>query len=406
MPRFHFEAVSYSGSTEKGILESDSLQSARQQLLSKQLVPISLNPYQENAKKSIWQQITFTKKRLTQDELAFFTKQFALLIRADIPIDQALAILSEETTSSHVQDILEGVLEELRSGMPLSKAISTQPKSFDTLYQGIVAGAEQSGKLGLVLQELSLFLDKRQALRQQITNALVYPALLISISIMVVIFLMTSVVPQIARVFVSSKQQLPFLTRFVIGLSEFLTTWGWLLLLILVLSSFCAHFLIKNARIRKSFDGFCLNLPMIGHLIRSFEVARFANSMSMMIAANVPILDALQTARQTLSNVVLQFAIVDTEKRVREGTSFSRALGMTGVFPSLLIHLIRAGESSGQLAQMLKYGAQNAEVDAQQNTKMISTLLEPVMILLMGAIVLGIVLAVMEPILEMNSGIR
>jgi general secretion pathway protein F len=145
---------------------------------------------------------------------------------------------------------------------------------------------------------------------------------------------------------------------------------------------------------------------MIGHLIRSFEVARFANSMSMMIAANVPILDALQTARQTLSNVVLQFAIVDTEKRVREGTSFSRALGMTGVFPSLLIHLIRAGESSGQLAQMLKYGAQNAELDAQQKTKMISTLLEPILILLMGLIVLAIVLAVMEPILEMNAGIR
>jgi hypothetical protein len=159
-----------------------------------------------------------------------------------------LAILSEETTSSHVQDILEGVLDEIRSGMPLSKAISTQPKSFDTLYQGIVAGAEQSGKLGLVLQELSLFLDKRQALRQQITNALVYPALLISISIMVVIFLMTSVVPQIARVFASSKQQLPFLTRFIIGLSEFLTTWGWLLLLILLLTSFCAHFLIKNEK--------------------------------------------------------------------------------------------------------------------------------------------------------------
>jgi general secretion pathway protein F len=343
MPRFHFEAVSYSGSTEKGILESDSLQSARQLLLSKQLVPISLSPYLEQSKKSIWQQITFTKQRLSQDELTFFTKQFALLIRSGIPIDQALAILSEETTSSHVQDILEGVLDEIRSGMPLSKAISTQPKSFDTLYQGIVAGAEQSGKLGLVLQELSLFLDKRQALRQQITNALVYPVLLISISIMVVIFLMTSVVPQIARVFASSKQQLPFLTRFIVGLSEFLTTWGWLLLVILLLTGFCAHFLIKKERIRKSFDEFCLNLPMIGHLIRSFEVARFANSMSMMIAANVPILDALQTARQTLSNVVLQFAIVDTEKRVREGTSFSRALGMTGVFPSLLIHLIRAG---------------------------------------------------------------
>jgi general secretion pathway protein F len=175
---------------------------------------------------------------------------------------------------------------------------------------------------------------------------------------------------------------------------------------ILLLTGFCAHFLIKKERIRKSFDGFCLNLPMIGHLVRSFEVARFANSMSMMIAANVPILDALQTARQTLSNVVLQFAIVDTEKRVREGTSFSRALGMTGVFPSLLIHLIRAGESSGQLAQMLKYGAQNAELDAQQKTKMISTLLEPILILLMGLIVLAIVLAVMEPILEMNAGIR
>ena len=223
---------------------------------------------------------------------------------------------------------------------------------------------------------------------------------------MVILFLMTYVVPQIARVFQSTKQTLPFMTRFVLGFSNFLVDWGWLLLIAIVASVYLSRRALQRADIRLRFDRFILNLPVLGPLLLGFETARFANTMAMLVSANVPILAALKSGRNTLSNHVLREAIDSTEVRLREGASLSRALGSQGVFSPILIHLIRSGEASGQLGEMLKYSAENAELEAEQKTKIFTSLLEPILILLMGLLVLGIVMAVMQPILEMNSSIR
>ena len=223
---------------------------------------------------------------------------------------------------------------------------------------------------------------------------------------MVILFLMTYVVPQIARVFQSTKQTLPFMTRFILGLSNFLVDWGWLLALVIAAGIYFGRRALKQIEIRLRFDRFILNLPFLGPLLLGFETARFANTMAMLVAANVPILTALHSARSTLGNEVLKEAIDSTEARLREGSSLSRSLGSQGVFSPILIHLIRSGEASGQLAEMLKYGAENAELEAEQKTKIFTSLLEPILILFMGLMVLGIVMAVMQPILEMNSGIH
>lgn len=406
MPRYRFEALTYAGKSERGSVEGESVRAVRQTLMAKQLVPVTIELETEWGKRHFWSKWFSENKPLSRAELVLITKQVAILVRSGVQIDEALTVLADETSQPHVKAVLQSVVSELRAGLPLSKAIAGQPLSFDPLYQGVVGAAEQSGKMGQVLTQLAEFLEKRQALKNKALGALAYPAMLTGVACMIVLFLMTYVVPQIARVFQSTKQILPFSTRFILWLSEFLVNWGWLLVVIIAAAIFYGHRALANAETRLRVDRALLNLPLLGPLLLGFETARFSNTMAMLVSANIPILTALQSARSTLSNSVLRAAIDSTEVRLREGTSLARALGSQGVFSPILIHLIRSGEASGKLAEMLKYGAESAELESEQKTKIFTSLLEPILILLMGLMVLGIVMAVMQPILEMNSGVR
>lgn len=406
MPRYRFEALSYAGKSERGSVEGESVRAVRQALMAKQLVPVTIELETEWGKQRFWNKWFSENKPLSRADLAMITKQVAILVRSGVQIDEALSVLAEEASQAHVKTVLQAVVAELRAGLPLSKAIAGQPESFDSLYQGVVGAAEQSGKMGQVLTQLAEFLEKRQALKQKVMGALAYPAMLTGVAFMIVLFLMTYVVPQIARVFQSTKQALPFSTRFILGLSEFIVNWGWLVVILVAAGIFYGRRALAKEDIRLKVDRALLNAPLLGPLLLGFETARFANTMAMLVSANVPILTALHSARSTLGNSVLRAAIDSTEVRLREGTSLSRALGSQGVFSPILIHLIRSGEASGKLAEMLKYGAENAELESEQKTKIFTSLLEPLLILAMGLMVLGIVMAVMQPILEMNSGVR
>jgi general secretion pathway protein F len=406
MPRYRFEALTYAGKSERGSIEAESTRVVRQTLMAKQLVPVTIELETEWGQKPFWSKWFSQNKPLSRADLAVITKQVAILVRSGVQIDEALTVLAEETSQAHVKTVLQAVVSELRAGLPLSRAIAGQPQSFDPLYQGVVGAAEQSGKMGQVLTQLAEFLEKRQALKQKAMGALAYPIMLTGVAFMIVLFLMTYVVPQIARVFQSSKQALPFSTRFILALSDFMVNWGWLLLALIVAGFFYGRRALAKEDIRLKFDRILLNLPLLGPLLLGFETARFANTMAMLVSANVPILTALHSARSTLSNSVLRVAIDSTEIRLREGATLARALGSQGVFSPILIHLIRSGEASGKLGEMLKYGAENAELESEQKTKIFTSLLEPLLILVMGLMVLGIVMAVMQPILEMNSGVR
>ena len=406
MPRYRFEALTYAGKSERGSIEAESARIVRQTLMAKQLVPVTIELETEWGQKPFWNKWFSQNKPLSRADLAVITKQVAILVRSGVQIDEALSVLAEEASQMHIKVVLQAVISELRAGLPLSRAIAGQPQSFDPLYQGVVGAAEQSGKMGQVMTQLAEFLEKRQALKQKAMGALAYPIMLTGVSFMIVLFLMTYVVPQIARVFQSSKQVLPFSTRFILTLSDFMVNWGWLLLAVIVVGFFYARRALAKEEIRLKFDRILLNLPLLGPLLLGFETTRFANTMAMLVSANVPILTALHSARSTLSNSVLRAAIDSTEIRLREGATLARALGSQGVFSPILIHLIRSGEASGKLAEMLKYGAENAELESEQKTKIFTSLLEPLLILVMGLMVLGIVMAVMQPILEMNSGVR
>lgn len=407
MTRYSFEALTFAGKTEKGTIESDSIKQAKQQLLAKNLVPVKVDVEYSQKSQSAWQNFLNPQKSLSPKELAIITKQLALLVKSGIAIDEAVGLISDEIgLKKHIKTILENIVSELRSGLPLSKAISAHPKSFGPFYQGVVSAAEQSGKMGQVLTQLAFFLEKRQALSQKALSAMIYPMMLASVSLMVILFLMTYVVPQIVKVFESTKQTLPLITQIVMGVSTFLTNWGLVLLVSLLALLLGIRQLLRNPKRKLSFDSFCLKIPTVGNLLLAFDTAKFAGTMSMLIEANVPILIALNHAKNTLSNSVLRQAIEQTEIRLKEGSTLFKALGAQGVFSPILIYLIRSGEASGKLAEMFQYGGENAELEAEQKTTIFTNLLEPILILVMGLLVLGIVMAVMQPILEMNSGIR
>lgn len=406
MPRFRFEAITYDGQTEKGVVESDALKSAREQLLARGLVPVSVAPDDGGSGKSGMSSVLSRRRAIGGSDLAVITKQFALLVRSGLPLDEALRLLAEESPKQNTREILAEIVHELQSGVPLSRALASQPATFSTLYQSVVAAAEQSGLMAPVLTQFATFLEKRQAMKQKVVAAMVYPAMLIAVSFLVMTVLMVYVIPQVTRVFESTRQKLPLITEVVMSISAFLADWGWLLLLLLLGLIWLGRRTLQNPEMRLAFDSRCLAMPVIGPLILAYETARFANTMSMLVAANVPILSALKSARDTLKNTYLKSVVDAAEMRVREGSTLARALGAQGVFSPLFIHMIRSGEATGQLADMLRFGADNAEVDAEQTTRVFTSILEPAMILFMGVMVLIIVMAVMQPILEMNAGIR
>ena len=407
MSQFRFEAITYSGKTERGTIEGDSLRAVRQLLLNKELVPISIIDIAEHQAATKKNSIFFSQRSISAKDLSLLSKQLALLVRSGISIEDALSILSEDANiKKHTHKILESILTDIRSGLPFSQALAHYPDSFGAFYQGIVAAAEQSGQMAEVLTQLAVFLDKREALKQKALGALVYPATLVCVSMAVIIFLMTYVVPQIVRVFESTKQKLPLNTQVVMAVSNFLSQWGLILLLMGLLSTLLFKYFLRRPGFRYRFDGVSLKIPIVGTLLLEFETARFAGTMALLVGANIPILSALHHSKNTLSNSVLKQAIEQSEGRLTEGSSLAKALAHQGVFSPILVHLIRSGEASGQLAEMLRYAADNAEAEAEHKTRLFTNLLEPFLILFMGVLVLGIVMAVMQPILQMNNGIR
>lgn len=406
MPRFRFEAVTYDGHTEKGVLESDALKAARQQLLSRGLVPLTVEPDVIRVHSSGIVSLFSRRRGIGAADLAVMTKQFALLIRSGLPLDEALKLLADESPKATTRTILEDIVQELQAGVPLSRALSSHPSSFDTLYQSVVAAAEHSGQMAPVLTQFAQFLEKRQAIKQKVVAAMIYPMMLIGVSFLVMSVLMVYVIPQVTRVFENSRQKLPLTTEVVMGVSQFLSDWGWLVALFVLTLVWLGRRALRISSVRLSFDRRLISIPLLGPVVLSYETARFSNTMSMLVAANVPILSAIKSARDTLKNTYLQSVVEASEIRVREGATLARALGTQGVFSPLFIHMIRSGESTGQLAEMLRFGAENAEMDAEQKTRIFTSILEPAMILFMGFMVLIIVMAVMQPILEMNAGIR
>jgi len=408
MPAFRFEALDAAGKTINGLVDADNPKAARAQLRGNGLVPIKVEgvaPGAQGEGQGLNKQI-FVSRVFNDSALAIWTRQLSGLVVAGLPLERALTALAEEAEDPRQRELISHLRAEVNAGSPFARALSGSPREFDEVYRGVVAAGEQSGQLGGVLDKLANDLEEQQLLKSKLIGATLYPAIVSLFAVVIVVALLVFVVPQVAQVFTSSKRALPMLTQFMLGLSAFMRNWGWLLLLVLTAGGIGLAFGLRDEKFRLKFDSAWLELPLIGRLSRGYNAARFAGTLAMLAGSGVPILKALQAAAETLSNRAMRADAMDALVQVREGAPLASALAAKKRFPGLLSMFARLGEQTGQLPLMLQRAANQLAAEVQRKALAIATVLEPLLIVVMGLIVMLIVMSVMMPIMQMNTWVK
>jgi general secretion pathway protein F len=404
MPAYSFEALDPQGQTRRGVLEADTARHARSQLRAQDWVPLKIDLQQ--AAKTGLQTVIWESKVFGNDALAVWTRQLAGLVGAGLPLERALSTLSQEAETPRQRDLVSALREEVNAGATFAKALAQHPREFSAIYLAVIAAGEQSGHLDMVLESLAEDLQTQKALRNKLLAATLYPAIVSVVALLIVFFLLTYVVPQVAQVFSSNQQALPWLTTFMLGLSALVQAlWLWVLFLVL-LGVWLLRLALRQSDFRQRFDTAWLQLPLIGRLSRGYNAARFASTLAMLAAAGVPILKALQAASDTLSNAAMRRDAQEAYAMVREGAPLASALAQHARFPRLLVMFARLGEQTGTLPSMLQRTAQQLGEEVQRRALQLATILEPLLIVVMGAVVMLIVLAVMLPIIQLNQWVR
>jgi len=406
MPAFAFEALSADGHTRKGTIEADSAKAARSLLRAQALVPLKVDALAATSTTDNSDVVFFKRRVFSANALSVWTRQLAGLVSSGLPLERALASLSTEADREAERNLVARLRAEVNSGSTFAKALAEHPREFSTIYIAVIGAGEQSGQLAVVLEHLAQDLEDQQNLHAKLLGAALYPAIVSAVALGIVLFLMAYVVPQVASVFAGSKKALPFLTVVMLALSDMVRQYGGLVLVIGAVGVFAARQALKTPALRYRFDAAWLTLPIIGKLSRSFNAARFASTLAMLAAAGVPILKALQAAADTLSNHALRQDAQDALVAVREGAPLASALAQKKRFPGLLSMFARLGEQTGQLPLMLQRAAHQLSTEVQRKALQLATLLEPLLIVVMGAVVMLIVLAVLLPIIEMNQLVR
>ena len=411
MPAYHFEALQADGQVRKGTLEADSARSARSQLRAQSLVPVDVRligtETPDNRSLPWWQQpIGSARAAFSASERTVWTRQLAGLVGSGLTVERALAALADESGNEKQRNVMAAVRAEVNAGSSLGRALARFPREFPAIDRAVVAAGEQGGQLGTVLERLADDLEAQQQLRAKLMGAALYPAIVTLVALAIVVFLLTSVVPQVAGVFAGSQRQLPWLTSAMLALSAAVRQWGWLMVLLAIGASLGLRLALRQPALRLRWDAAWLRLPVIGRLARGYNAARFASTLAMLSAAGVPILKGLQAAADTLSNQALRADALNALVQVREGAPLALALSRHQRFPGLLSMFARLGEQTGQLPVMLHRAAQQLAGEVQRRAMALATVLEPLLIVAMGALVMVIVLAVLMPIMEMNQWVR
>jgi general secretion pathway protein F len=409
MPAFEYRAVDADGVESAGILDGDSPRQVRGRLRDRELFPLEVHEVTRRGVAAAAEDpssaaaIPVRRDGLGADALALITRQLATLVRAGTPLADALNAVSEQTESSKIRRIILAVRARVQEGHTLANALAAFPRAFPDLYRATVTAGEQSGKLDGVLERLAEFTEARQVLRQKVGLALIYPAVLVVLSLLVIGILMAYVVPKVVSVFAHVGDELPLATRVLINTSDFASNWGLEVLLLLAAAAFGVHWLLRQDGPRKRFHAFTLRLWIVGKLQRGADAARFSRTLSILVGAGVPVLEALRISTEVMRNVILRDGVIEATRRVREGVSLSDALRDKAMLPPMLIHLIASGEQSGQLGEMLERAAVNQERELETAVATFIGVFEPLLIVAMGGIVLFIVMAIMLPILQMND---
>jgi general secretion pathway protein F len=404
---FEYTALDSAGQQHKGVLEGDTARHVRALLREKALLPVAVAEVVERESRDRRGGGRFgLLRRVSTTELSLLTRQLATLVRAALPLEEALLAGSQQTERPRVQSILLGVRARVMEGHTLAAGLADFPGVFPEIYRATVAAGEQSGHLDLVLERLAEYTEGREILRQKVLGAMLYPIVLTLMSFGIVSILLAYVVPKVVQVFENSHAQLPFMTRVLVGLSDFIRHYGvWLVLALVAAGVLFARWQRDPAH-RRRVDQWLLTLPLAGKLLRGFNTARFTRTLSILTASAVPVLDALRIAGEVVTSLPMRDAVTEATARVREGAPIGRSLAASRLFPPMTIHLISSGESSGRLENMLERAAINQERELESLVSALTGLLGPLLIVAMGLFVMGIVFAMLLPIFAMNSLIR
>ncbi|MBN9366956.1 MAG: type II secretion system inner membrane protein GspF [Comamonadaceae bacterium] len=408
MPAFSFEALDAQGQSRKGTIEADTARAARSLLRAQALVPLAVEPVAvaPAGSASAWGQRLFTRPVFNATGLAVWTRQLAGLVASGLPLERALTALADEAEDERQHHLVAALRAEVNAGSTFARALTQHPREFSDIYCAVIGAGEASGSLGLVLERLADDLEERQQLRAKIIGAALYPAIVTVVAVVIVLFLVGYVVPQVAGVFAGTKRALPFLTVAMMAVSDTVRHYGWLMLIALVLIATGARLALAQPHLRLKFDAAWLRLPLVGRLARGYNAARFAGTLAMLAGAGVPILKALQSAAETLNNRALRADALDALVLVREGAPLASALAQKKRFPGLVAMFARLGEQTGQLPLMLQRAANQLGAEVQRRAMQLATLLEPLLIVTMGLVVMLIVLAVLLPIIQLNQLVK
>jgi general secretion pathway protein F len=407
MPDFDYLAIDTKGREARGQVAAPSIEDARVLLDRRKLYVVKVEPGSGRAAaatrgKPLFSDFRLGSRKMSTKQLTLFTRQLATLNRVS-PLEQSLRTISRQTEQEHVRAIVDSVHAGVTEGRRLHEAMAREAKSFPALYRAMVSAGETSGSLPVILERLSVLLERQAEINGQIITTLAYPSVLAVVAMAVVTALMVFVVPQVVEQFDTVGQQLPLLTRIVMGISNFMVAYWWALLLAIVLGGIGFWRALKNPAVKLRFDTWILRVPLIGRLFRDLHAARMARTLATMVASRLPLLEGLALTGGTIRNLRLKAASDEIVEAIRGGGSLSAAMRRTGVFPPLLTYLAASGETAGQLDDMLERAADYLEREFDRFTTTALSLLEPIIIVLMGGVVATIVLSILLPILQLNT---
>ena len=404
MGAFEYTALDSGGRETTGVVEGDTVKHVHQILRERSLLPVTVAEVKHGEAK---RQKGFSLRRgVSASDLSLLTRQLATLSKAGLPLEEALLAVSQQSEKPRVQSIMLGVRAKVMEGHTLADGLGEFPKVFPEIYRSTVSAGESSGRLDGILERLADYTEAREVTRQKVLGAMLYPIVLSIVCLGIVIGMMVYVVPKVIDVFESSKGKLPFATEVLIVVSDFLRNWGIYLAIGIVLAIVGFVFWLKNIDNRRRFHRFQLRLPLFGKLVRGFNTARFTRTFSILTASAVPVLEAMRIAGEVVTNLPMRDAVAAAAARVREGAPIGRSLATSKLFPPMTVHLISSGEASGELDTMLERSALNQERELDAMMGALVGLLGPLLIVVMGLFVMGIVFAMLMPIFEMNNLIR
>ncbi|MBW8185108.1 MULTISPECIES: type II secretion system inner membrane protein GspF [Shewanella] len=403
MPAFEYKALDNKGKQQKGVMEADTARHARGQLRELRLMPLEIVPVVEKETKAKTGGKSLFQRGISVAELALITRQIATLVAAGLPVEEALKAVGQQCEKDRLASMIMAVRSRVVEGYSLADSMAEFPHIFDDLYRAMVASGEKSGHLEVVLNRLADYTERRQQLKSKMTQAMIYPVVLTVVAISVIAILLAAVVPQVVGQFEHMGQELPWTTLLLIASSDFIRDYGIIILGVAFALFVLFKRMLTKPEFRMKYDSLLLTLPVIGRVSKGLNTARFARTLSILTASSVPLLDAMRIASEVLVNVKVRAAVEEATARVREGTSLGAALTNTKLFPPMMLYMITSGEKSGQLEHMLERAADNQDREFESNVNIALGVFEPLLVVSMAAVVLFIVLAILQPILELNN---